>query len=148
MQPESLYSLPLEQQIGQFFFIGLPGTELDKATRDLIAEVQPGGVIIFGRNVASPEQLRSLLDGIREMLPTPPLVGVDQEGGRVARLKAPFTEWPPMATLGRSGDAALAERFARALASEYKKGAAKAAGATTVAAIVASSITFSFAEPP
>jgi beta-N-acetylhexosaminidase len=45
---------------------------------------------------------------------------VDQEGGRVARLKAPFTEWPPMATLGRSGDVRLAERFARALAAELK----------------------------
>ncbi len=50
----------------------------------------------------------------------PAWVSVDQEGGRVARLKAPFTEWPPMATLGRSGDAALAERFARALAVEMK----------------------------
>ena len=47
-------------------------------------------------------------------------MSVDQEGGRVARLKAPFTEWPPMATLGRSGDAALAERFARALAAELR----------------------------
>ena len=47
-------------------------------------------------------------------------VSVDQEGGRVARLKAPFTEWPPMATLGRGGDAALAERFARALAAELR----------------------------
>jgi beta-N-acetylhexosaminidase len=51
---------------------------------------------------------------------TPVWVSVDQEGGRVARLKAPFTEWPPMATLGRSGDVALAERFARALAAELK----------------------------
>src|SRR5207247_3487009 len=50
----------------------------------------------------------------------PPWVSVDQEGGRVARLKAPFTEWPAMATLGRSGDVRLAERFARALASELK----------------------------
>jgi beta-N-acetylhexosaminidase len=47
-------------------------------------------------------------------------VSVDQEGGRVARLKTPFTEWPPMATLGRSGDVKLAERFARALAAELK----------------------------
>ena len=50
----------------------------------------------------------------------PAWVSVDQEGGRVARLKAPFTEWPPMATLGRSGDVALAERFARALAAELQ----------------------------
>src|SRR5688572_31688929 len=47
-------------------------------------------------------------------------VSVDQEGGRVARLKAPFTEWPPMAVLGRSGDVQLAERFATALAAELK----------------------------
>ncbi len=113
MQPESLYSLPLEQQIGQFFFIGLPGTELDKATRDLIAEVQPGGVIIFGRNVASPEQLRSLLDGIREMLPTPPLVGVDQEGGLVDRLRKIFTPMPSARTIRQHGDLAAARALGR-----------------------------------
>jgi beta-N-acetylhexosaminidase len=45
---------------------------------------------------------------------------VDQEGGRVARLKEPFTVWPPMAALGRAGDVELAERFARALAAELK----------------------------
>jgi beta-N-acetylhexosaminidase len=47
-------------------------------------------------------------------------VSVDQEGGRVARLKRPFTEWPPARTLGRSGDDRLARRFARALAAELR----------------------------
>jgi beta-N-acetylhexosaminidase len=47
-------------------------------------------------------------------------VGVDQEGGRVARLTSPFTVWPPMLTLGRSGDERLAGRFAVALAAELK----------------------------
>ncbi len=113
MQTESLYSLPLEQQIGQFFFIGLPGTELDNATRDLITEVHPGGVIIFGRNVASPEQLRSLLDGVRELLPTPPLVGVDQEGGLVDRLRKIFTPMPSARTIRQHGDLAAARALGR-----------------------------------
>ena len=113
MHTESLYSLPLEQQIGQFFFIGLPGTELDNATRDLITEVQPGGVIIFGRNVASPEQLRSLLDGVRELLPTPPLVGVDQEGGLVDRLRKIFTPMPSARTIRQHGDLAAARALGR-----------------------------------
>jgi len=113
MQTESLYSLPLEQQIGQFFFIGLPGTELDNATRDLITEVHPGGVIIFGRNVASPEQLRSLLDGVRELLPRPPLVGVDQEGGLVDRLRRIFTPMPSARTIRQHGDLAAARALGR-----------------------------------
>ena len=60
MPSEQFNSLPLEQQIGQFFFIGLPGTEIDSEARSLLDEVKPGGVIIFGRNVAQPEQLHLL----------------------------------------------------------------------------------------
>jgi len=113
MAADSFYSLPLEQQIGQFFFIGLPGTELDTPTRELITEVQPGGVIIFGRNVAEPEQLRSLLDGIRELLPKPPLLGVDQEGGLVDRLRKIFTPMPSARTIRQHGDLAAARALGR-----------------------------------
>jgi len=113
MLPEKFHSLPLEQQIGQFLFIGLPGTELDQETRDLITEVQPGGVIIFGRNVASLEQLRSLLDGVRELLPTPPLVGIDQEGGLVDRLRRIFTPMPAARTIRQHGDLAGARILGR-----------------------------------
>ena len=113
MLPENLFSLPLEQQIGQFLFIGLPGTELDAETRDLIEEVKPGGIIIFGRNVAGPEQLRSLLDGVREMLPTPPFVGIDQEGGLVDRLRRIFTPMPSARTIRQHGDLAAARALGR-----------------------------------
>ncbi|HEY0004063.1 MAG TPA: glycoside hydrolase family 3 N-terminal domain-containing protein [Pyrinomonadaceae bacterium] len=110
---ESLTSLPLEQQIGQFFYIGLPGTELDQKTRDLVEEIQPGGVIIFGRNVASPAQLRELLDGVREMLPVAPLCGIDQEGGLVDRLRRIFTPMPAARTIRQHGDLAAARSLGR-----------------------------------
>lgn len=113
MLPENLFALPLEQQIGQFLFIGLPGTELDADTRALIEEVKPGGIIVFGRNVAGPEQLRSLLDGVRELLPTPPLIGIDQEGGLVDRLRRIFTPMPSARTIRQHGDLAAARALGR-----------------------------------
>jgi len=112
MPSDSLQSLSLEQQVGQFFFIGLPGTELDAEARALIEEVQPGGIIIFGRNVASAQQLRSLLDGVREMLPNP-LIGVDQEGGLVDRLRKIFTPMPAARTIREHGDLAAARALGR-----------------------------------
>jgi beta-N-acetylhexosaminidase len=113
MPVESLNSLSLEQQIGQLFFIGLTGTDLDAETRTLLSEVQPGGVIIFGRNVATPEQLRSLLDGTRELLSVPPLFGIDQEGGLVDRLRRIFTPMPAARTIRQHGDLAAARALGR-----------------------------------
>jgi beta-N-acetylhexosaminidase len=113
MPLDSLYALPLPEQVGQFFYIGLPGTELDKTTRELIEEIKPGGVIIFGRNVASPQQLRDLLDGVREMLPSEPLFGIDQEGGLVDRLRKIFTPMPAARTIREHGDLAAARTLGR-----------------------------------
>jgi beta-N-acetylhexosaminidase len=87
----------------------------------LTREFGLGGVILFSRNIEEPEQVAELSYETARLVPDFPLwVSVDQEGGRVARLKAPFTEWPAAATLGRSGDVVLAERFARALAAELR----------------------------
>ena len=108
-----LTSLPLEQQIGQIFYIGLPGTELDEKTRALVEHVQPGGVIIFGRNVAEPQQLRSLLDGVRSLLPVEPLCGIDQEGGLVDRLRRVCTPMPAARTIRQHGDLAAARSLGR-----------------------------------
>src|SRR5688572_8055351 len=113
MLPENLYALPIGQQIGQFLFIGLPGTQLDAETRALIEEVQPGGIIIFGRNVAGPEQLRSLLDSVREIVRIPPLFGIDQEGGLVDRLRRIFTPMPSARTIRQHGVLAAARALGR-----------------------------------
>jgi beta-N-acetylhexosaminidase len=111
----------LRRQIGQLLIAGFDGHQLPVELKSLAREFGLGGVILFARNVADPEQVAELCYESARLVPDLPLwVSVDQEGGRVARLKAPFTEWPPMATLGRAGDVGLAERFARALALELK----------------------------
>jgi beta-N-acetylhexosaminidase len=111
----------IRRDIGQLLIGSLPGTTIPPELRSLAREFQLGGVILFSRNIEAPEQVAELAHDLQSLATDAPLwVSVDQEGGRVARLKAPFTEWPPMAVLGRSGDATLAMRFAAALASELK----------------------------
>src|SRR5919205_1777813 len=110
---QTLQSLPLERQIGQLLYIGLPGPELDAEARALVEEVSPGGVIVFGRNVAAPTQLRGLLDGARAMLPVEPLLGIDQEGGLVDRLRKICTPMPAARVIRQHGDLAGARTHGR-----------------------------------
>jgi beta-N-acetylhexosaminidase len=112
----------VRRQVGQLAIVGFSGYDVPAEVRALAREFDLGGVIFFARNVESPEQVADLSRQSQALATELPLwVSVDQEGGRVARLKRPFTEWPPMATLGRAGSPegdALAERFARSLAAE------------------------------
>lgn len=111
----------LRRQIGQLLIAGFDGHQIPVELKALAREFGLGGVILFARNIAEPEQVAELCYEAARLVPELPLwVSVDQEGGRIARLKAPFTEWPPMETIGRSGDVQLAERFARALGAELK----------------------------
>jgi len=111
----------LRREIGRLLIAGFNGSQVPVELRSIAREFGLGGVILFSRNIEAPEQVAELCYDASRLVPDlPPWVSIDQEGGRVARLKAPFTEWPPMATLGRSGDPGLAERFARALAAELK----------------------------
>jgi beta-N-acetylhexosaminidase len=111
----------IRRQVGQLALLGFDGHVLPDEVKRIAREFDLGGVIFFARNVADPEQVTELSRESQLLARDIPLwVSVDQEGGRVARLKRPFTEWPPMITLGRAGDAGLAERFARALAAEVK----------------------------
>jgi beta-N-acetylhexosaminidase len=84
---EKILSLPLEQKIGQLFFIGLAGTEVDEDARALLAEISPGGVCLFARNIREARQTRKLLDDVSDLLPVKPFLSLDQEGGLVDRLR-------------------------------------------------------------
>jgi beta-N-acetylhexosaminidase len=114
----------LRRHVGQLAILGFPGHEIPQELTSIAREFDLGGVILFARNVSEPAQVLELSRRARELKRELPLwVSVDQEGGRVARLKDPFTTWPPMITLGRApreqGED-LARRFARALATELK----------------------------
>jgi beta-N-acetylhexosaminidase len=112
---------PLRRRIGQLLIGSFTGSDVPVEMRSLAREFDLGGVTFFGRlgNIETPEQVAGLAFDVRNLgLELPAWVGIDQEGGRVARLRSPFTEWPPMAVLGRSGNPDLARKFAAALAAE------------------------------
>ena len=102
---ESLSSLPLEQKIGQLFFIGIAGPQADDATREFLSQISPGGVCLFARNIKETAQTRNLLDEIRALLPVTPFLSVDQEGGLVDRLRRVMTPMPAPSKLANVQDA-------------------------------------------
>ncbi len=110
----------LRSHAGQFVFAGFAGPTISTELRALVREFDLGGAVLFKRNVEEPGQVAELTHELRGLSETPLWVAVDQEGGRVARLRAPFTEFPPVATLGRAGDRHLASLFAKALATELR----------------------------
>ena len=87
-----------EQSAGQRLMVGFDGTELNPDLRFLIKTLKVGGIILFARNLLNPDQIKHLCSSIQEYACScgqPPLfIAIDQEGGRVARLKEPFTQFP------------------------------------------------------
>lgn len=81
--------------------IGIAGPTLSDAERTLFAEFPPAGVILFARNIIDRTQLSDLVANLRTVLPSEAVLMIDQEGGRVARMRAPhWPELPPAASLG------------------------------------------------
>lgn len=101
----------LEQKAGRLLFIGLPVTRLDKYWRELLREVRPGGVILFGRNVESAEQVALLNAQIRDAVGSNVLIGVDQEGGLVDRFRDVCGPMPSAKSVRNAGSAALSKEL-------------------------------------
>jgi len=107
-------------QPGQLLFAGFDGLELPEDLARLIAAGRVGGVVLFARNVGDPDQVRTLNAALHACAPedAPLLISIDQEGGRIQRLRDPWTQWPPMQRLGEADDPELTAAVARALAVE------------------------------
>lgn len=91
---------------------GVAGTDLTAAERDFFRAADPWGFILFGRNVESPDQLRRLTGDLRDALGRDAVITVDQEGGRVQRLRAPhWTDWPAPLDQAAAGPRAMWLRY-------------------------------------
>ncbi len=99
--------------------VGLKAERLSAEERSIFKDFAFGGFILYKHNLMEPEQIvalcRSLWDLDNEH---PPFIAIDQEGGRVHRLPAPFTHFPAAALIGEGNDADLAYRLGRATADE------------------------------
>ena len=90
-----------KQKFAQFLWTGLSGTTISSEEEKFLTETPPGAVILFTRNFESPKQVWELTSNLQRIATSnggrhPFVIGVDMEGGRVARFKEPFTVWPPM----------------------------------------------------
>ncbi len=112
--------LSLPELCGQLIVGGFPGTSLPEEVSRELAAGQRGGVILFKRNLPDVEVAHELCSAVVDVCrdELPPFIGVDQEGGRVARLGEPVLQLPPMRVFGQIGDRDLVQRAAAALGAE------------------------------
>jgi len=89
---------------GSLLLLGLDGPELRLDEAALFRRLQPAGYILFSRNIVSPEQTRKLTDDLRDLSVDLPIIGIDQEGGRVTRTKEMAPVLPSAEALAARGD--------------------------------------------
>lgn len=115
----------MREKIGPSMIVGLAGTSLTADETEFLVRENIGGVILFKRNFESPKQIHELASELtalakRKSDRTPFFISVDQEGGRVARFRSPFTEWPPMAAVGKIDSATVAFKVGQSIGAELR----------------------------
>lgn len=102
-------------------FLGLSGAVLTPSERDLFSDAAPAGYILFKRNIETPDQVRALTDSLRQLSGNPQVpILIDQEGGRVARLRPPhWPEFPPQLVFGEAWEKAPITAMAAARANAH-----------------------------
>src|SRR5215469_16743561 len=96
--------------LGQLIMTGVPGKELDVETARLFRRVQPGAYIIFGRNIANATHLRKLIEDLWELIDIETIITIDQEDGRVTKMRHIGNEPPNAQQLRNKNDIDLIRR--------------------------------------
>jgi beta-N-acetylhexosaminidase len=115
-------ALSNEQLAGQRLMVGFDGTDLNADLKFLIKRLKSGGIILFSRNIETPDQIKHLCNEVQNYARRcgqPPLfIAVDQEGGQVARLNEPFSQFPGNPHMANEKDAV---HFAETTAAELAR---------------------------
>ncbi len=119
MNPETF---SVEQLAGQRLMVGFEGKQFNQDLKFLIRDLKVGGIILFSQNTETPAQVKKLCEAVQEyarLNEQPPLIiAIDQEGGQVARLKEPFSQFPGNPAMKDVKDAIL---FAETTAAEFTR---------------------------
>jgi beta-N-acetylhexosaminidase len=113
-------SSDLDRQVGQLMIVGFEGTGMSPGLSSFLRRVQPGGVILFARNIVTPQQTHELLRACGELASTPMFLCVDMEGGLVDRLKKALEPVPAPASVFATGDRKLFRKHGRIIGEECR----------------------------
>jgi len=103
------------RRLGDLLFVGFDGTEMTVDLDAFLREIRPGGIILFKRNIVSPEQALALVSSLRSLYEPRPIIAVDEEGGQVSRLRPVAPTLPPAARLAALGDPGVVRSLAASL---------------------------------
>lgn len=108
---ESLQGMSLEEKVGQLFMVAYRGEGVTTIQETMIKDLEtyyPGGIILFGENIQSPDQTKTFITSLQEESKYPLFIGVDEEGGLVSRITnnpdMGYEALAPMGTIGEAGD--------------------------------------------
>jgi beta-N-acetylhexosaminidase len=113
--------MSLDALIGATLAVGFPGPEAPPPVIEHLRRCHVGGIILFERNIRSPEQVRDLLRALRDGVGRRLLVIIDHEGGRVVRFRSGLTRFPSAQDAARRGDPQAIEQQGAVEADELRR---------------------------
>ena len=119
---KTVASMSQTEKLGQMVMIGIQGTKVDDDSLYMLNQYHMGGVILFDRNMESPEQVKQLTSDLQAQSneKVPLFIGIDEEGGDVVRMAEKLTPPPSQKEIGATGDIEQAKTWAIKTAKSLK----------------------------